>query len=147
MSTGLEWKVEVVVVPVADVDRAKAFYTETLGFHLDVDHRAGDEFRIVQMTPPGSACSLTIGVGIGTMAPGSLQGVHLVVRDVEAVHELLTKAGVVVEDVHHFADGQRAPGPDPTRADYNSFLSFRDPDGNQFVVQEVGHARERVLRY
>jgi catechol 2,3-dioxygenase-like lactoylglutathione lyase family enzyme len=138
----MDWKLELIVVPVSDVDRAKAFYTEKLGFNLDVDHRAGDQFRVVQMTPPGSACSITIGIGLGDSAPGSLHGLHLVVSDIEKARAQLVEHGVDVGETHHFEDGQRVSGPDPERADYGSFLAFGDPDGNTWVVQERGHNAE-----
>ena len=133
----MDWKLELVLVPVSDVDRAKAFYTEEAGFNLDVDHRAGDEFRVVQLTPPGSACSISIGRGITDAAPGSVQGLHLVVSDIDAARAELVERGVDVGEIHHFESGRRVPGPDPERRDYGSFLSFSDPDGNTWVVQEV----------
>ena len=133
----MEWKLELVLVPVSDVDRAKTFYTEKVGFNLDVDHRAGDEFRVVQMTPPGSACSITIGTGITDAAPGSVRGLHLVVSDIEAARAELFERGVDVSEVRHFESGKWMPGPDPQRSDYNSFADFSDPDGNSWVVQEV----------
>jgi catechol 2,3-dioxygenase-like lactoylglutathione lyase family enzyme len=134
----VDWKLELVLVPVSDVDRARAFYVEKVGFNLDVDHRAGEEFRVVQMTPPGSACSISVGTGITDAAPGSMRGLHLVVTDIEAARWQLAERGVEVGDVFHFESGQRMPGPDPQRHDYGSFLSFSDPDGNGWVVQEVG---------
>ena len=133
----MDWKLELVVVPVSDVDRAKTFYTEKVGFNLDVDHRAGEEFRVVQLTPPGSACSISIGKGITGAAPGSVEGLHLVVSDIEAARAELVDRGVDVSEVFHFESGKRVPGPDPQRRDYGSFLSFSDPDGNSWVVQEV----------
>jgi len=133
----MEWKLELVLVPVSDVDRAKTFYTEKVGFNLDVDHRAGDEFRVVQMTPPGSACSITIGTGITDAVPGSVRGLHLVVSDIEAARAELFERGVDVSEVRHFESGKWMPGPDPQRSDYNSFADFSDPDGNSWVVQEV----------
>jgi catechol 2,3-dioxygenase-like lactoylglutathione lyase family enzyme len=133
----MEWKLELVLVPVSDVDRAKTFYTEKVGFNLDVDHRAGDEFRVVQMTPPGSACSITIGTGITDAAPGSVRGLHLVVSDIEAARAELVERGVDVSEVRHFESGKWMPGPDPQRSDYNSFADFSDPDGNSWVVQEA----------
>ena len=133
----MDWKLELVLVPVSDVDRAKTFYTEKAGFNLDVDHRTGDDFRVVQLTPPGSACSISIGKGITQAAPGSVQGLHLVVSDIEAVRAELVDRGVDVSEVFHFESGKRVPGPDPQRRDYGSFLSFSDPDGNSWVVQEV----------
>jgi len=131
----VDWKLELVVVPVADVDRAKAFYLEQAGFNLDVDHRAGD-FRVVQLTPPGSACSITL--MRNTEAAGSIQGLHLVVRDIDAARAELAGRGTDMSEAFHFASGQQAPGPDPDRRDYGSFLSFSDPDGNGWLVQEVG---------
>jgi catechol 2,3-dioxygenase-like lactoylglutathione lyase family enzyme len=133
----VDWKLELVLVPVSDVDRAKTFYTEKVGFDLDVDHRAGDDFRVVQLTPPGSACSISIGKGITQAAPGSVEGLHLVVSDIEAARAELVDRGVDVSEVFHFESGKRVPGPDPQRRDYGSFLSFSDPDGNSWVVQEV----------
>jgi catechol 2,3-dioxygenase-like lactoylglutathione lyase family enzyme len=135
----MDWKLELMLLPVTDVDRAKSFYLEQLGFNLDVDHRAGDEFRVVQMTPPGSACSISIGKGITDAAPGSVRGMHLVVTDIEAAHAELAGRGVGVGEIFHFEAGQQRPGPDPQRQDYGSFLAFSDPDGNSWVVQEVKH--------
>lgn len=135
----MDLKLELVLVPVSDVDRAKAFYTEKLGFSLDVDHQPSDEFRVVQMTPPGSACSITIGVGLTDAAPGSYRGTHLVVTDIEAVREKLVARGVEVSDIRHFdrEAGEWKPGPDPGRGRYASFADFADPDGNTWVLQEV----------
>jgi predicted enzyme related to lactoylglutathione lyase len=134
----MEWKLELVVVPVSDVDRAKAFYIENAGFNLDVDHRAGEDFRVVQLTPPGSACS--IAVMRNTEAPGSLQGLQLVVTDIDAARAQLAQRGVAVSDVFHFDAGGQVPGPDPERRSYGSFLAFSDPDGNGWLVQEVKRA-------
>ena len=136
----MDWKLELVLLPVTDVDRAKAFYTEKVGFNLDVDHSAGDTFRVVQMTPPGSACSITIGKGVTGATPGSVQGLHLVVSDIDAAHAEFVERGVDVSEIFHFESGKRVPGPDPQRHDYGSFLSFSDPDGNSWVVQEVGRS-------
>jgi catechol 2,3-dioxygenase-like lactoylglutathione lyase family enzyme len=133
----VDMRVEVVVIPVSDVDRSKAFY-EKAGFTLDVDHKMGDTFRVVQFTPPGSACSITFGTGLGhDMVPGSIRGIHLVVDDIVAAHKELSEAGIEVADVFHFENGQRMPGPDPERNKFNSFSDFADPDGNTFVLQEV----------
>jgi predicted enzyme related to lactoylglutathione lyase len=132
----MDWKLELVVVPVSDVDRAKTFYIEKVGFNLDVDHRAGD-FRVVQLTPPGSACSITIGTGITQAAPGSIQGLHLVVADIDAARAELVERGTDVSEIFHFASGGQVSGPDPQRSNYGSFLSFNDPDGNGWLVQEV----------
>ena len=129
-------KLELVLIPVSDVDRAKAFYTEQAGFRLDVDHRAGDDFRVVQMTPPGSACSITVGMGLTGAEPGSYRGTHLVVTDIEAARVELVGRGVEVGDIRHMTPGGWAPGVDPERRDYNSFADFADPDGNTWVLQE-----------
>ena len=129
----MEMKLEVVVVPVADVDRSKAFYSERCGFNVDVDHRPSDAFRVVQLTPPGSACSVTIGKGLADMAPGSLKGLQLVVADVEAARAELAGRGVEVSSVKHFEDGIMADG---HGGPWNSFVFFDDPDGNSWTVQE-----------
>lgn len=131
----MDWKLEVIVVPVADVDRSLAFYRDLVGFRLDVDHHAGN-FRVVQMTPPGSACSITLMPG--PAAPGALQGIQLVVSDIDAARQQLADRGVHVSDLFHFESGLRTPGHHPARADYGSFFAFDDPDGNGWLVQEVG---------
>jgi catechol 2,3-dioxygenase-like lactoylglutathione lyase family enzyme len=135
----MDYKLEVVMLPVSDVDRAKAFYTEQLGFKLDVDHRAGDSFRVVQVTPPGSACSVSFGIGLSDAAPGSVRGTHLVVTDVDAARAELVGRGVTVSDVRHMTPNGFVPGADPAHADYNSFAEFTDPDGNNWVLQERGY--------
>ncbi|MDP9374718.1 MAG: VOC family protein [Chloroflexota bacterium] len=129
----MDWKLEVVVVPVADVDRAKRFYSEQCGFVVDLDTRISDEMRVVQLTPPGSACSISIGTGLTGSAPGSLQGLQLVVPDIEAARSELVERGVEASGVFHFEGGARREG---RGGDWNSFLSFSDPDGNGWVVQE-----------
>jgi catechol 2,3-dioxygenase-like lactoylglutathione lyase family enzyme len=136
----VDLKLELVLIPVSDVECAKAFYTEKVGFTLDVDTRPSDELRVVQMTPPGSACSITVGEGLGLAEPGSVRGTHLVVTDVATAREELAARGVEVSEVRHFdpAAGGWQPGPDPAHADYASFADFRDPDGNSWVLQEVG---------
>ena len=139
----MEYKLELVLLPVSDVDRAKAFYCDKVGFRLDVDHRAGEDFRVVQMTPPGSACSISIGKGITPAEPGSVHGLHLVVTDIEAARSELVQRGVDVAEIFHFGPNGQAPGPDPERRDYGSFASFRDPDGNTWVLQEVKPPRPR----
>ena len=133
----VDYKLELVLVPVADVDRAKTFYTEKVGFNLDVDHRAGDDFRVVQMTPSGSACSISIGVGITDAAPGSYRGTHLIVFDIEAARTELVERGVDVSEIRHMGPSGWEPGPDPERRDYGSFADFSDPDGNTWVLQEM----------
>ncbi|MGA7989021.1 MAG: VOC family protein [Candidatus Dormiibacterota bacterium] len=130
----MDWKFELVVVPVSDVDRAKAFYVERAGFGLDVDHEAGD-FRVVQLTPRGSACSIALMKNPD--AAGSLQGLHLIVRDIDAAKAELQERGAVTSDIFHFGAGGQVPGPDPNRSAYGSFMSFSDPDGNGWLVQEV----------
>jgi catechol 2,3-dioxygenase-like lactoylglutathione lyase family enzyme len=136
----VDWKLELIIVPVSDVEKAKAFYTEQLGFRLDVDHRAGENFRVVQMTPPGSACSITIGVNVGGGEPGTTKGLHLIVDDIEAARAHLESNGVANSGIQHFEEGQMTAGPDPNRADYASFIFFEDPDGNGWAVQEVQHS-------
>ncbi|HYY80888.1 MAG TPA: VOC family protein [Actinomycetes bacterium] len=132
-------KLELLLLPVADVDRAKTFYAEKAGFNVDVDHQPSDEFRIVQLTPPGSACSITIGKGLSVAAPGSVRGMHLMVGDIEAARAELVGRGVEVSDVRHLEAGAWVPGPDPERSDYGSFADFSDPDGNTWVLQERDH--------
>jgi len=133
----MDFKLELVLLPVSDVDRAKAFYTEQLGFALDVDHQPNDDFRVVQMTPPGSACSVTIGLGITSAKPGSYRGTHLVVFDIVAAREELVSRGVEVSEIRHMTPTGWAPGADPEHGDYASFADFADPDGNTWVLQEV----------
>ena len=106
-----------------------------------MDHQAGDEFRVVQCTPPGSACSVAFGIGINDSEPGSTQGLHLVVEDIEVAHEELIRRGVEVSDVRHMGAGGWEAGVHPDRDDYASFADFADPDGNTWVLQEVGHNR------
>ena len=119
----MDFKLELVAVPVSDVDRAKAFYTEKAGFNADHDHAVSDEIRFVQLTPPGSACSISIGKGLVDTAPGSAQGLQLVVTDIEAAHDELAGRGVDVSDVQRFPWGD--------------FVFFKDPDGNGWAVQAI----------
>jgi catechol 2,3-dioxygenase-like lactoylglutathione lyase family enzyme len=135
----MDLKLELVVVPVSDVDRAKAFYVEKMGFALDVDHRGGDAFRVVQLTPPGSACSITIGVGVSTVEPGTYQGLHLIVTDIVAARAWLVERGVDASEPFHFGPGGQTPGVHAERKDYETFVSLSDPDGNGWLIQEVGH--------
>ncbi|MET7597880.1 VOC family protein [Streptomyces sp. NPDC005481] len=140
----MEFKLEVMVLPVSDVDAAKAFY-EKAGFRLDVDYVADDSYRVVHLTPPGSQCSILFGTGVTTAAPGSVRGLHLVVSDIEAAHAELVARGVEVGEIFHDAGGVfhrgteegRVGGPQPQRASYGSFAAFSDPDGNEWVLQEV----------
>jgi catechol 2,3-dioxygenase-like lactoylglutathione lyase family enzyme len=139
----MEYKFEVVVLPVSDVDRSLAFYTERLGFNLDVDYGPNPDFRVVQLTPPGSACSVQIGVGLTDTEPGSVKGLYLVVPDLEAARAELAGRGVDVGEIRHKApldtwQGGFEPGVDPKRRDYASFVEFTDPDGNAWTLQERG---------
>jgi catechol 2,3-dioxygenase-like lactoylglutathione lyase family enzyme len=137
-------RLEVVVLPVSDVDRSKDFYVR-LGWRLDADFVASDDFRVVQVTPPGSPCSVIFGTGITTAPPGSAEGLYLVVDDIEAARAELVEHGAQVGDVFHDAGGvfhhagtsERVPGPDPERRSYSSFASFGDPDGNGWMLQEI----------
>ncbi|MEV4799998.1 VOC family protein [Nonomuraea sp. NPDC049421] len=140
----MDMKLEVVVLPVADVDRAKDFYTG-LGWRLDADVTTDADFRVVQVTPPGSPASVIFGTSVTSQEPGSAQGLHLVVDDITAAHDELQRLGAAPSEVFHDAGGvfhhagtrARVSGPDPERASYGSFLSFNDPDGNGWVLQEV----------
>ncbi|MBM7772245.1 catechol 2,3-dioxygenase-like lactoylglutathione lyase family enzyme [Actinokineospora baliensis] len=133
----MDWKLQVVVVPVADVDRAKEFYAGKLGFAVDTDFSPNEHFRVVQVTPPGSACSITFGKGVGGGEPGSVKGCHLVVTDILAAEKQLDAAGVEHSGTQHFVDGVMTPGVDPEGRDFGSFLFFSDPDGNSWAVQQV----------
>jgi catechol 2,3-dioxygenase-like lactoylglutathione lyase family enzyme len=130
----MDFTLELVVVPVSDVDRAKAFYSERCGFHVDVDHTAGDDFRVVQLTPPGSACSISIGKGLAKMEPGTLQGLQLCVTDIDAARQQLADAGVDITPVRRIVEGEWQDG---HGGPWNSFAFFSDPDGNGWAVQQV----------
>ena len=140
----MDMKLEVVVVPVSDVDRAKAFY-KGLGWREDADFVGGPDFRVVQMTPPGSGCSVIFGTGLTSAGPGSADGLHLVVTDIGAARAELVDRGADASEVfhdtggvfHHAGTAGRAPGPDPDGRSYSSFVSFSDPDGNGWVLQEI----------
>jgi predicted enzyme related to lactoylglutathione lyase len=119
----VDWRLELVAIPVSDVDRAKAFYTEQIGFNADHDHQVSDELRFVQLTPPGSACSISLGTGITDAEPGSVRGMRIVVSDINAAHDELAARGVDVSDVRDFPWG--------------SFVFFSDPDGNGWAVQQI----------
>jgi len=137
-STQVETKLEVVIIPVSDVDRAKRFY-EGLGWRLDADFKVGDAWRVVQMTPPGSPCSIHFGKGITTAAPGSVKGTYLIVDDIEAARADLRGRGADVSEAFHFTGigGTRVPGPDPQGGSYTTFATFSDPDGNGWLLQEI----------
>jgi catechol 2,3-dioxygenase-like lactoylglutathione lyase family enzyme len=134
----LSTKLEVVILPVSDVERSKRYY-QGLGWRIDADFSRGEDFRLVQLTPPGSPCSVHFGRGVTTAAPGSSQGLILVVSDVVAARALLLERGADVSEVFHYAGirGPRLPGPDPERASYGSWASFSDPDGNSWMLQEI----------
>ncbi|MGC5311808.1 VOC family protein [Micromonospora zamorensis] len=140
----MEYKLEVIVLPVADVDRAKEFYTR-IGFREDLDYIDGPDFRVVHFTPPGSHCSLVFGIGIGEAQPGSVENLHLVVCDIEQARADLVACGVDVSQIFHDEDGvfhhagrqKRVLGLYPGRRSYGSFASFSDPDGNGFLLQEI----------
>ena len=119
----MDWKLELVGVPVTDVDRAKDFYVDKVGFNADHDHKVSEDLRFVQLTPPGSGCSITLGIGVVEMEPGSQQGLQLVVSDINAAHAHLVERGVEVSDVQEF--------------DWGKFVFFKDPDGNGWAVQEI----------
>lgn len=129
----MDWKLEVVIVPTADVDRAKQFYAEQAGFNVDHDTKISDTARVVQLTPPGSGCSIVIGQGLADMKPGTLQGLQLVVTDIEAARAQLAAGGVDVSPIRHIVDGEWLDG---RGGDWNSFIFFSDPDGNGWAVQE-----------
>jgi catechol 2,3-dioxygenase-like lactoylglutathione lyase family enzyme len=135
----IDMKLEVVTLPVSDVDRAKRFYQD-LGFRLDADFAFSDEVRGVQLTPPRSECSIHFGTGITTAEPGSVQRLVLAVEDIDAAREDLIRRGVEVSELFHREGGEFPPGPDPDRGTYMTYASFSDPDGNGWVLQEV---RER----
>jgi catechol 2,3-dioxygenase-like lactoylglutathione lyase family enzyme len=140
----IDMKLEVVVIPVSDVDRAKRFYGD-LGWRLDIDYTAADDFRVIQFTPPGSGCSVIFGKNVTAAAPGSAQGLHLIVSDIEATRRALLSRGIEISEPFHDAGGvfhHAGPkgllgGPNPQRKSYASYASFRDPDGNGWLFQEV----------
>ena len=138
------FSVEVITVPVSDVERALRFYVDQVGFTLDVDYSPNDTFRVVQLTPPGSSCSIQLGNGLTDATVGSLHNFYLVVTDLEAARSSLLKRGVEVSEIRHKMpigawDGSFAPGLDPSRGDYASFANFSDLDGNSWVLQERGY--------
>jgi catechol 2,3-dioxygenase-like lactoylglutathione lyase family enzyme len=140
----IDMKLEVVVIPVSDVDRAKRFYSD-LGWRLDIDYTAGDDFRVIQFTPPGSGCSVIFGKNVTTAAPGSVKGLHLIVSDIQTARDELRRRGIAISEPFHDAGGifhhasadRLVGGPNPQRKSYASYASFSDPDGNGWVLQEV----------
>jgi catechol 2,3-dioxygenase-like lactoylglutathione lyase family enzyme len=140
----MSYQLQVVTLSVSDVDEATEFYTKQAGFTLDVDYGPASGFRVVQLTPPGSACSVQIGIGLTDAPPGSARATCLVVTDIEAARRELTGRGVTVSEIRHKSPvddwaGGFQPGTDPQRRDYASFADFADPDGNTWVIQEIGH--------
>ena len=145
----MDYQLQVITLPVSDVDKAVAFYTGQAGFTLDVNYHPAPGFRVVQLTPPGSACSIQIGTGLTDAPPGSARAIYLAVTDIEAARRELTERGVEVSDIRHKSPiddwkGGWQPGPDPQRRDYASFADFADPDGNTWVIQEIGYARQEA---
>jgi len=143
-AAGVKFSVEVITLPVSDVQQALRFYVDQVGFTLDVDYSPNDAFRVVQLTPPGSSCSIQIGRGLTDAPAGSLRNVYLVVTDLELARSRLLERGVDVGEIRHKVpvdawDGGFAPGLDPARRDYASFVDFTDPDGNSWVLQERGY--------
>ena len=148
-AAAIDTKLEIVIIPVSDPDRAKEFYTK-LGWRLDADFASGDEFRVLQFTPPGSACSIILGKNVTAAAPGSAQGLYLIVSDIAAACDELKRRGVDVSEIFHgepdayfgsdepyIFGNRRVTGPDPAHGSYRSFASFRDPDGNGWLLQEI----------
>lgn len=131
----MDWKLELIVVPASDVDRAKEFYVQKAGFEVLVDVSPGGKFRVVQLSPTGSACAIAVMHNLERA--GQVQGLHLVVEDIEAAHAELVGRGVRASEPFHFADGVQTDGLHPERDSYQSFFSFEDPDGNGWLVQEV----------
>ena len=140
----MDYPLQVITLSVSDFDKAAAFYTQQAGFTLDVDYHPAPGFRVVQLTPPGSACSIQIGTGLTDAPPGSARATYLAVTDIETAHRELTGRGVAVSGIRHKSPiddwkGIYEPGPDPQRRDYASFADFADPDGNTWVIQEIGY--------
>ena len=133
----MNWKIEVVTIPVSDVDRARDFYAEKVGFAVDIDHRISDDLRLVQLTPPGSACSIHLGKGTVDMEPGFIDGVFLVVRDLIAARDYLVERGVEVGELQVFDDGSYRPAREGEGLDYVGCVFFSDPDDNRWCVQQI----------
>ncbi len=133
----MDWKIEVVTIPVSDIDRARDFYAEKVGFAVDIDHRISDDLRLVQLTPPGSACSIHLGKGTVDMEPGSMDGVFLVVRDVRAARDHLVERGVEVGELQVFDDGSYRKAREGENLDLVGCVFFSDPDGNRWCVQQI----------
>jgi catechol 2,3-dioxygenase-like lactoylglutathione lyase family enzyme len=136
----MDWTLELIVVPVSDIDRAKSFYVDKAGFVELVDVKVGEETRVVQLTPPGSACAIAL-MSNTPMKAGSIYGLHVIVPDIERARAELTGRGVEVSDFFHFGPQGQVTGLEPDRSNYNSFASFEDPDGNTWLVQEVDRSK------
>ncbi len=137
----MDYALELVVVPVTDVDRSKAFYVDQMGWNCDVDFSPNDEFRVVQLTPPGSACSITIGKGVADASSAGLyKGMHLCVNDIVAARKELLERGVEASEPYHFGETGRTEGAHPERASYGTFAEVADPDGNVWLLQEVNRS-------
>jgi predicted enzyme related to lactoylglutathione lyase len=132
----VKYRIEVVTMPVTDVDRAKAFYQQA-GWNLDVDTEPAPGFRVVQFTPSGSEASITFGTGMPQSEPGSYVNTYVVVSDIERAHRELKERGIEISDIYHWSEKGQTPGVDPNRGDFGSYASFADPDGNTWLVQEV----------
>lgn len=132
----VDYRIEAITLPVSDVDRARDFYVQA-GWNLDLDTELGPDMRVVQLTPPGSGCSIIFGRGIPQSEPGSYVNTYLVVSDIEAAQGDLKARGIDVSDVYHWSEQGQTPGPDPRRGDYGSYATFVDPDGNLWLIQEV----------
>jgi len=137
----MDYKLELVLIPVSDVNRAKKFYLEQAGFVLIVDTPIGEGKRVVQLTPPGSGCAIGFGTGLTSAPPGAAQGLHLVVSDILAARAELTERGLAVSGVRHLESGTWVDGPHPERDNYQSFADFSDPDGNIWILQEVDRSK------
>ncbi len=133
----MDWKLEVVTIPVSDLDRARTFYAEQIGFNVDIDHQVSANVRFLQLTPPGSACSIHLGPGTEQLKPGSLEGLFLVVSDVKAAREDLVKRGVEVGEVQIFDSGEYRPSREGESLDLVGVVFFSDPDGNRWMVQQI----------
>jgi catechol 2,3-dioxygenase-like lactoylglutathione lyase family enzyme len=139
----VDWTLELIVVPVSDIDRAKAFYTDKAGFIELVDVKVGEDSRVVQLTPPGSACAIAL-MNTTPMKAGSIYGLHVIVPDIDRARAELVGRGMEISDFFHFGPGGQEPGPDPERSNYNTFASFEDPDGNTWLVQEVNRTKDHA---
>lgn len=142
MTDRVIYRIEAITLPVSDIDRAKAFY-EQAGWHLDVDTEPAPGMRVVQLTPPGSDCSITFGLGFPQAEPGSYVNTYLVVADIETAHAELKGRGVPIGDIFHWGEQGQTPGPDPNRGDFGSYAEFSDPDGNSWLLQEVPSRAKR----